>query len=494
MFFCKNLKKTEGIVQCLLEKYLLRAYILSVYGRVCRDFIQHRAFWELKMSKKGNSPEKYFYLVSLGCPKNLVDSEIISGGLLSSGWGLAMDPREADLYIINTCAFIPSARNEAAEEISYALQWKREAPGRKVIVSGCLTQYGQEVREAFADVDIWTGIDDVSRIAEVIGGAQTTSSRCFLHDEKTPMLQLTMPHIAYVKIADGCNNCCSYCIIPRLRGALRSRPAASVLNEIKNLAANGVREIVIIAQDVTAYGMDRPGSGESLASLLTEIEKIDGDFGVRLLYTHPAHYTDELIDVLSQSKKVIPYLDMPLQHISDRILKEMNRHISADGIKTLIKKLRARIPGLVLRTTFITGLPGESEAEFEELKNFIRDQKFERMGVFPYAAEPGSKAAAMPDQIPTEIAEARSTLLMKQQISRMKRRSTSLIGSEMVVLVDQVEGDIAIARGVWDAPDIDNVVYVVNIGRCQPGDRLLVRVTDRQDCDLVAEKVRKIKK
>ena len=442
----------------------------------------------------GNSSQKYFYLVSLGCPKNLVDSQIISGGLLSSGWGLAMDPQMAELYIINTCAFIPSARNEAAEEISHALAWKEEKAGRKVIVSGCLAQYGAEVRQAFPGVDLWTGVDDTARMAEIVQGAPVSASCAFLHDDKTPMLQLTMPHIAYVKIADGCNNCCSYCIIPRLRGRLRSRPAASVLNEISTLAGNGVKEIVIVAQDVTAYGMDRPQSGESLASLLREIEKIEGDFDVRLLYTHPAHYTDELIEVLSRSKKVLPYLDMPLQHISDRILREMNRHIDADGIRKLIKKLRERIPGLVLRTTFITGLPGESQAEFEELENFIRTQKFERMGVFPYAAEPGSRAAAMPAQVDTKTAEARSTRLMKQQIARMKRRSTALIGSEMTVLVDQVEEGGAVARGIWDAPDIDNVIYVVNVGRCQPGDRLRVRITNRQDCDLIAEKIRKIKK
>ena len=440
------------------------------------------------------SATKYFYLVSLGCPKNLVDSEIIAGNLLASGWGLAMTPEDAGVYIINTCAFIPSARNEAAEEIACAAAWKSEVPGRKIVVAGCLSQYGSDIRKNFPQVDFWTGVNDVPDIAGVLAGGTPVSGCTYLHDDKTPMLQLTMPHVAYVKIADGCNNCCSYCIIPRLRGKLRSRPADSVLKEIRNLVANGVKEVIIVAQDVTAFGMDRPESGETLAGLLTQIEALEGDFKIRLLYTHPAHYTDELIRVLAQSKKVLHYLDMPLQHISDRILKAMNRHIDTAGIKTLLKKLRKNIPDLVLRTTFITGLPGETEEEFAELEEFIREQKFERLGVFPYAAEPGSKAAAMPDIPPVEIAEKRAEKIMKAQTARMKRRSTSLIGTDMEVLVDQIDGDIAIARGTWDAPDIDNVVYVINTGRIKEGDRLLVRITARHDCDLIAEKIRKIKK
>ncbi|MBE6394936.1 MAG: 30S ribosomal protein S12 methylthiotransferase RimO [Lentisphaerae bacterium] len=438
--------------------------------------------------------EKYFYLVSLGCPKNLVDSEIIAANLLEAGWGLAMTPDMAQLYIINTCAFIPSARQEAAEEINCASQWKEEEPERKIIVTGCLSQYGKDIRKEFPQVDFWAGVDDVVRLPEILNGAAPSAGCSYLHSADTPMLQLTMPHVAYVKIADGCNNCCSYCIIPRLRGKLRSRPMADVLAEISGLVSNGVKEIIIIAQDVTAFGMDRPGSGDSLAGLLTQIEKIDGDFKVRLLYTHPAHYTDELISVLAQSKKVMPYLDMPLQHISDRILKAMNRHIDTAGIKTLLKKLRQNIPGLVLRTTFITGLPGETEEEFAELEEFIREQKFERLGVFPYAPEPGSKAAAMPDIPSAETAAARAEKIMKAQVARMKRRSTALIGTQMEVLVDQIDEDIAIARGVWDAPDIDNVVYIVNAARIKEGDRLLVRITSRHDCDLVAEKIQKIKK
>ena len=443
------------------------------------------------MKKKETFGEKRFFLVSLGCPKNLVDSEILSGNLLCSGWTLTGDPEDASLFVINTCAFIPSARQEAAEEIASAEAWKKAAPGRRIMVSGCLTRYDPRIRETYPGVDFWAGPDDVARISEVLSGAHPAPACTYCHDEKTPMLQLTLPHVAYLKIADGCGNCCAYCIIPRLRGALRSRPAASVLCEARTLVSNGVKEIVLVAQDTTVYGSDRPESGETLAGLLAQMDRIDGDFRIRLLYTHPAHYTEELIDVLSSSEKIYPYLDIPLQHISDRILAAMNRHISADGIEALLGKLRARIPGLVLRTTFITGLPGETEEEFRELEDFVREQKFERMGVFPYAAEPGSRAAVLPDQIPTAVAEARAAKLMKAQQARMKRLCGRLAGQEMRVLVDQVEDGVAVARGVWDAPDIDNVILIPHVGKISAGSWQLVRVVGRQGCDLVAERIRK---
>ncbi|MBQ7207209.1 MAG: 30S ribosomal protein S12 methylthiotransferase RimO [Lentisphaeria bacterium] len=443
------------------------------------------------MKKNETCGEKRFFLVSLGCPKNLVDSEIISGNLLSSGWTLTADPEDASLFVINTCAFIPSARQEAAEEIASAAAWKEAAPGRRIMVSGCLTRYDSRVREEYPCVDFWTGPGDVARVAEIIGGASPAPECAYCHDEKTPMLQLTLPHVAYLKIADGCGNGCAYCIIPRLRGALRSRPAKSVLNEARTLVANGVREIVLVAQDTTVYGADRPGSGETLAGLLAQMDRLDGDFRVRLLYTHPAHYTEELIGALSSCEKVYPYLDIPLQHISDRILSAMNRHITSGEIRALLKKLRARIPGLVLRTTFITGLPGETEEEFRELEDFVREQKFERMGVFPYAAEPGTRAAAMPDQVPAAVAEARAQKLMKAQNARMKRLCGRLAGQEMRVLVDHVEDGVAVARGVWDAPDIDNAILIPHVGKSSVGSWQLVRVVGRQGCDLVAERIRR---
>lgn len=434
--------------------------------------------------------QKSFYLVALGCPKNLVDSGVLSGGLLSAGWGITFDPQDADLYLINTCAFIPAARAEAKAEIDAALAWKAECSGREVAVCGCLTGYSDTVKEEFPGVDHWLGVDDIAHAAEIVSGTKGSSTgKCYLHDENTPVLQLTLPHISYIKIADGCNNRCSYCAIPRLRGDLRSRPESSVLAEVRMAVANGVREVVLVAQDITVFGADRPESGETLAKLLQKIDDIEGDFCVRLLYTHPAHYTDELIRVIAESKKVLHYLDMPLQHISDRLLKAMNRHIDRKGIEELLGKLRKAIPDLVLRTTFITGLPGETQEEFEELESFIKTWKFERMGVFPYAPEPGTPAAAMPDQIPAETAEERATKLMKSQIARMKRRSRTLEGTRCRVLIDQIEDGTAIARGAWDAPDIDNVI-LFNAGRSCVGEFADVVITGISGCDLTARKTR----
>jgi len=457
--------------------------------------LRKRDLSHMSKSLKKKSASPVFYLVALGCPKNLVDAELLSGSLLRSGYVLSLDPEEADVYIVNTCAFLPAARAEAATEISAALEWKSRAAGRRVAVCGCLTEYdkaGGEYRRRFPEVDLWSPVNDVERVGELLSGAAPATGRpCYLNSDVSPRLQLTLPHLAYLKIADGCNNHCTYCAIPNLRGALRTRPQESVVREAEMLIGGGVRELVLVAQDITAYGHDRPDSGETLCSLLKALERLKGDFSLRLLYTHPAHYTAELVDFLASSRKVLPYLDIPLQHISDRILKAMNRHVTRRGIEKLLGDLRSAIPGLTLRTTFITGFPGESEAEFEELCDFVRDFKFERMGVFPYAAEAATKAAKLPGQVPVEIAEARASLLMRRQIARMKRRNRKLIGSEDVVLVDSVDrGGLAVARGAMDAPDIDNAVLIPETRGIRPGERVKVRYVGVSNCDLVAETAR----
>ncbi|MDD3886865.1 MAG: 30S ribosomal protein S12 methylthiotransferase RimO [Victivallaceae bacterium] len=417
------------------------------------------------------------YLVSLGCSKNLVDTEVIAGNLLSNGFSLVFEPDEADLYIVNTCAFLPAAREEAFAAINDGLAWKKVGKGRKLIVAGCLTEWDKSgaVRKRFADVDLWSGVDDIAAISKLVSGEQTPLPRgkapCWLYDENTPRLQLTLPHLAYLKIADGCNNCCTYCSIPSIRGALRSRPIASVKAEAEMLVANGVKELLVIAQDVTAYGMDRPADGETLPKLLEVLNSIPGDFWIRLLYTHPAHYTPEFIDFMARTDtKVLPYLDIPLQHISEHILDAMHRHIGKTAIIDLLHELRRRIAGLTLRTTFITGFPGETEAEFAELMDFIAEIKFERCGVFPYSAEPGTIAGAMPDQIPTELAEKRAAKLMRRQRLIMRKCNQSYIGKTLDLLIDDVEDGVAIARGGSDAPEIDEVVSVpVGSRRVHPG-------------------------
>ncbi len=440
---------------------------------------------------------KNIFMVSLGCSKNLVDTEIIAGSLLSASYCWAYEPDEADIYIINTCAFLPSARQEAFETIEDAVAWKEEVPGRILVVSGCLPQWDKEneCRNAFPEVDLWTGVNDLENIVKHIEEKSSVcgkSAPVYLYDENTPRLQLTVPHMAYLKIADGCNNCCTYCAIPGIRGALRSRTVASVVKEAENLIGNGVKELLVIAQDITAFGADRPESGETLVTLLEALNRLEGEFVIRLLYTHPAHYTDEFIDFLArEDTKVLPYIDMPLQHISDRILNDMHRHVSKARILEILKSLRERVKDLTLRTTFITGFPGETEEEFNELLDFIKEQKFERCGVFPYSAEPRTPAAKMKDQIPSEVAEARAAKLMRIQKNIMKKANRAWIGREVTVLVDAVDNGFAQGRAMMDAPEIDNCILFPAPGRkVKEGTFCQVRITDADSYEFTGEIVK----
>lgn len=443
-----------------------------------------------------NEESHNFFIAALGCPKNLVESELISGAFLAAGDSICFDPDDADVYLINTCAFLPEARGEAAAELTDAVEWKKALPGRRIAVAGCLMNHPQfpEFKEHFKEVDLWCQINDTPRLRDLLfnhAAPSPAGEKCtYLCNETMPRIQLTLPHVAYLKICDGCNNRCSYCAIPDLRGELRSRPMASVLTEARTLIENGVKELIVIAQDITAYGHDLT-SGETLAGLLTELEKIPGKFVIRLLYTHPAHYTDEFIEVLKKSSKILPYLDMPLQHISDRILSAMNRHTDSAHIRELISKLRKEIPDLTLRTTFITGLPGESESEFDELCSFVKDAGFERMGVFAFAPEPGTPAAEMPDQIPQEIAEERAAKLTGIQQEIMKRTQRKKIGSTRRVIIDQIVDGVVYARGASDAPDIDCTVMLNARRTMEPGTFIDVNIVKTIGCDLFAEKIRK---
>ncbi len=444
-----------------------------------------------KLSKQAKKSRLYFFIEALGCPKNLVEAEIISGAMISHGYGISFVPEEADVCIITTCGFLPSARSEAADSIAEGVKWKAQCSTRKLVVAGCLLNHSDidKFKEHFPEVDLWVPVNDTARIADLLAGETAHGDKdgiTFLADETMPRLQFTLPHVAYLKISDGCNNRCSYCAIPELRGALRSRNIAGIVKEARQLIANGVKELVVIAQDLTAFGQDAPERNENAAMLLKELDALEGEFFLRLLYTHPAHYTDEFIDVIANGKHILPYLDMPLQHINDRILAAMNRHIDRAGIEELLTKLRARIPGLVLRTTFITGLPGESDAEFDELYEFAKKWKFDRFGVFSFAPEPGTPAAGMPDQIPAEVADARAKKLLKSQIERMKRAQKKLIGTTVTAIFDYVddESGYGIARGAADAPDIDNVIYFVPDDDLAPGDVLNIRITGVSGTDL----------
>ncbi len=440
------------------------------------------------------SENRKFFIAALGCPKNLVESELIAGTFLSGGDQLCFNADDADIYIINTCAFLPEARAEAAAEIAQAVEWKQENPRRRIAVAGCLMNHVQfpDFKEYFPEVDLWCKINDTAKIRELLDGKANPSrkKKCtYLCNEKMPRMQLTLPHVSYLKICDGCNNCCSYCAIPSLRGELRSRSMRSILAEAKTLIGNGVKELIVIAQDITAYGHDLD-KGESLSKLLKKLEAIPGDFVIRLLYTHPAHYTDDFIDTVANSKKILPYLDMPLQHISERILSAMNRHTDGKSIRKLISTLKEKIPALTLRTTFITGLPGESEAEFAELCDFVKECKFDRLGVFAFAPEPGTPAAEMPDQIPQDVAESRAAKLMEIQSEIMKKNQLRKLGSKMRVLVDYIDDGFAYARGAMDAPDIDNMIIFPASRSVKAGEFVDVTAVKTVKNDLLAEKVR----
>ena len=415
-------------------------------------------------------------MVSLGCAKNLVDAEIMLGSVRARGMEITAQAEEADVLVVNTCAFIDSAKEESINAILEAHQARGLAkrPGQKLIVSGCMSQrFAAELREQLPEVDAFIGLDQVGELGAIVervvrqnedrGVNLVTAKPTYIPDWDTPRFRLTPTHSAYLKIAEGCNHPCSFCVIPQMRGRHRSRPPASVLAEARGLVAEGVKEISLISQDTTYYGMDLwaqkagprqlvdSSRGLTLSSLLEEMEQIDGEFWVRLLYTHPAHWSDELIATIARCRKVARYIDMPLQHIDEAMLGRMRRETSRPHIEDLIVRLRAGIPGIALRTTFIVGFPGETEAEFEALLEFIERVRFERLGIFKYSQEEGSRAAKMPGQIPASVKNARyrRAMTLQQQIAR--EIAAAQVGRELRLLVDQP----LIARTEADAPEVD---------------------------------------
>jgi ribosomal protein S12 methylthiotransferase len=430
-------------------------------------------------------------MISLGCAKNLVDAEIMLGSVLQRRMEITSRAEDADVLVINTCAFIDSAKEESIEAILEAHQQRglNKRPDQKLIVSGCMSQrFARELRQEIPEVDAFIGLDQVGQLGEIIEevlagvgepgrcepnspagsitdtGYNLISPRpTYIPDYDTPRFRLTPVHSAYVKIAEGCNHPCSFCVIPQMRGKHRSRSPQSVLAEIRGLVSEGVREINLISQDTTYYGMDlwpeKAGPrepvdstrGPTLASLLREIQEIESDFWVRLLYTHPAHWSDELIDTIAQCDKVARYVDIPLQHIDDSMLARMRRETSRTHIENLIHKLRAGISGLTLRTTFIVGFPGETETEFASLVNFIQRIRFERLGVFKYSQEEGSRAAKMPNQVRAKIKNARYRVAMSVERQIAQETARAKTGRKLKLLVDQPH----IARSEGDAPDVD---------------------------------------
>jgi ribosomal protein S12 methylthiotransferase len=448
-------------------------------------------------------------LISLGCAKNLVDSEIMVGHLHKAGMRVIPDAAAADVVIVNTCSFIDSSKEESINAILEAHEargMRKRRRGQKLIVAGCMSQrFAKELPGQLPEVDAFIGLDQVTNVAPVIerlmGRERVTGElpltlvekrSTFIPDFDTPRFRLTPRHMAYVKIAEGCNHPCTFCIIPQIRGRHRSRTVDSIVAEARQMVAEGVRELNLISQDTTYYGMDtweeRPNPrspvdssrGDSLTRLLRELNAIDGDFWIRLLYTHPAHWSQELIQTIAECPKVARYVDMPLQHISDHMLTEMQRETSSKYIRDLVRDIRAGIPGITLRTTFIVGFPGETDADFAELLGFIRETRFERLGVFKYSQEEGTRAAKRDDQLTARVKDRRwnEAMALQREISTSVCREQ--VGRTLKVLVEEP----GIARGEGDAPDIDGRVYLD--ASIPVGEFTEVRITDSTDYDLLA--------
>jgi ribosomal protein S12 methylthiotransferase len=436
-----------------------------------------------------------YAFVSLGCPKNLVDSEKMLGHLALDGYTLVSDPAESDFVIVNTCGFIEQSRQESKAVIREMLDLKREGKTKGVIVAGCLPErVGGSLLEELPEIDHIAGVfarDEITRVADRLVGGLNEQRELFrpaavraLDDRAR--LRITPGHFAYLKISEGCDRTCTFCAIPKMRGKHVTKPIEMVVEEARELADDGVRELILVAQDTTYYGLDYYGEVR-LAGLLRELERVEGIDWIRLMYLYPIHFTDELVHTIADSQRIIPYLDMPLQHINSRVLKRMQRRINRERTVELVTALRENIPNLVLRTTFIVGFPGETDEQFEDLVDFVEETRFERMGVFPYSLEPGTPAVKLDGHLPEEVKEQRVETLMQAQQQIAFHWGRSLIGYELDCLIDEPadQENLWIGRTYADAPEIDGAVYVQGEG-LQPGQMVPVTIVDAREYDLIA--------
>ena len=431
-------------------------------------------------------------MVSLGCPKNLVDSEVMLGILKGAGLELTADEAQADILVVNTCGFIGDAKEESIDTILSLAEHKKTGRCRKLIVAGCLSQrYKDDLSESLPEVDCFIGTGEYHRIAEVVEDGflerVLVGLPTYIHDYTTPRIISTPGFYAYVKVAEGCSNHCSYCSIPSIRGEFRSRPIDSVVKEAESLASQGIKEINLIAQDTTSFGKDR---GEGLEPLLKKLIPVKGIEWIRLLYLYPGRITDEVITIMKNEEKVLPYIDLPLQHISPPVLKAMNRQYTRIGVEALIEKLRSRLPDVTLRTSMIVGFPGEKESDFKELLDFVESVKFDRLGVFTYSREEGTPAWSMKGQVQKKIKSGRMDALMSAQREISLEKNRALVGSAVSVLVEGAnedgDGFGLKGRAASQAPDVDGAVYLK--GRhVEPGKIVSAIVTGAGDYDLYAE-------
>ena len=437
-------------------------------------------------------------MVSLGCAKNQVDGEVLMASLKNAGFLTVDDAALADIAIVNTCGFIESAKRESIEEILELAALKKEGKIKKLVITGCLSErYQKEMHQELPEADAVLGIGANGDIAPLLTKMmeENTYVESFPDKSRMPLCgdrELTTPsYFAYVKIAEGCDNRCSYCAIPLIRGGYRSRTMESIEEECKSLVANGAKELVLIAQDTSRYGIDLYGE-YSLAKLMARLCRIDGLRWLRVLYCYPDSITDELLDTMAQEEKIVPYIDLPLQHASGPILRAMNRRGDRQSLTALMNKIREKVPGVVLRTTLITGFPGETEEDFTELAEFVKDVKFERLGCFAYSQEEGTPAAELPGQLDEEVKAHRAELIMDRQMEIMERQGMELIGKTLEVMVEGYDryAECWFGRSWRDAPDVDGKIFFTTGGkRPRLGSFVQVRVEDCMDCDLTGRLV-----
>ena len=440
------------------------------------------------------------HLVSLGCPKNLVDSEVILGRIGAEGFVVAQQPEDADILMVNTCGFIESAKAESIEAILELVRLKEKDPTKRVVVAGCLGQrYPEELAKEIPEIDAIVGMSEYPRMPEILGGLMEEvrqQRRIHVGNASHPAwsedsrLRLTPRHSAYLKISEGCDNPCTFCSIPSFRGRFRSKSPEFIVNEARELVANGTREINLISQDLTSYGLDIDGEF-LLPDIMEKLDAVDGIDWIRLLYTYPYKFSDAMIDAVANLDRVIPYIDMPIQHIDDTMLRRMGRRLGEDGTRDLFRRMRERVPELVLRTTFIVGFPGETREQFEKLVHFVEENKLERVGVFPWSPEEGTPAEKLPGRIDEDEVQARieELMLAQQQVAFDWNRSR--VGSEVDVLIDEIcpESASTLGRSYAEAPEIDSIIRLPE-GVAGVGEMVRCTITETDDYDLVAEPLR----
>lgn len=437
------------------------------------------------------------HFVSLGCPRNLVDSEVMLGMLLKAGFELEAGMQEADFLIVNTCAFLEASREESLEVIGELFREKKE--GAKVIVAGCMvTKHKEVIEERFPSVHYMLGSGDVEGILEAVrsegSGEKIGSARSYLEAGEIPRLLSTPRHFAYLKIAEGCRKACAYCIIPKIKGPLKSKSIEQVVREFKALLSQGVKEIILIAQDLGDFGKDKHKKEGELAELLRAILALSGQYWLRLLYLYPDEITDELIEIMKSDARICPYLDMPIQHINDGILKAMRRHTTGGEIRALLTKLRSAIPDIHIRTSLIVGFPSESEEHFEELLSFVQDYPLNHVGIFPYSQEKGTPAASLPNQISQVIKNKRLERLAQIQAASVEKQHRTLVGREFEVVIEGYHPEsrlLMVGRYFGQCPDIDGQVIINDSrGVTAFGERYLVQITESAGYDLIGRVLR----